>query len=221
MNRRFLLWGGLAAGLLLVIGFVIYMANMNSEDPVTADTLTETGSDIPELLNVRENDHIKGNPEADVVIIKYSDFQCPACRYYASFDDQLSREFGDDVLFVFRHFPLSSFQFSRLAARYAEAAGRQGKFWEMHDIIYINQQQWSQGGAASIFQQFGEALELDMEQLNRDLENPEIEQRIRSDYEDGIKLGVRSVPSIFIDGQLIQNPNSFDVYRNLIQSHLN
>lgn len=185
-------------------------------EPDEAAVTVET----PEILDVRQNDWAKGNPDADVVIVKYSDFQCPACRFFASLDNHLSQEFADNVLFVRRYFPLRNFEFSRLAAQYAEAAGRQGKFWEMHDLLYINQQSWSRGNAESFFRQFTEALELDLEQLNSDLQNPANLERIESDYSDGQQLKIRGVPTMFINGEQISLPNSLDAYRNLIESYL-
>ncbi|TVQ70491.1 MAG: hypothetical protein EA363_07690 [Balneolaceae bacterium] len=227
MNKRFALWGGLVLAMAVVAFAMVQFA---SEDPsapqpdlaaVNSDARTavnSANSGSADILAPRENDWKKGNPDAGVVVVKYSDFQCPACRFYASMDDQLSQELAEDALFIYRHFPLRNFQHSRLAARYSEAAGRQGEFWKMHDLIYINQQRWSRGDAESIFRVFAESLELDMEQLDRDLEDPELMERIESDYRDGQRLGVRAVPTIFINGEHAQGVNSLEAYRNLILS---
>lgn len=221
MNKRFALWGGTVAAMAAV---VILMVRLADEETDTAADIN-TGNDMEvqaeqaEKLEMRSDDWFKGDADAEVVIVKYSDFQCPACRFYASMDDRLSEELGDDVLFVYRHFPLRNFEHSRLASRYAEAAGRQDAFWEMHDLIYINQQQWSRGDAESIFRQFADSIELDMDQLDEDLQDPELSDRIEADYEDGQELGVRSVPSLFINGEAVENPRSLDDYRDLIISY--
>ena len=221
MNKRYALWGGLLATMALIIIVMVRVADDDTNQAPASAAIQNSGTAESEILAPRDNDWIKGNPDADVVVVKYSDFQCPACRFYASMDDQLSQEMGDDVLFIFRHFPLSSFEHSNLASRYTEAAGRQDKFWRMHDLIYINQQRWSRSNdAESIFRQFADSIDLDMAQLDEDLEDPDLMARIRSDYEDGQRLGVRAVPSLFINGEMIQNPNSMDEYREMIESRL-
>lgn len=220
MNKRVLIWCGFIALVAVIVLVMVQMVSMDSGQPESDIALESLRTGIPNLLQPGPDDRMKGNPDASVVIVKYSDFQCPACRFYASFEDQLSTELEEDVLFVYRHFPLRSFPYARLAAQYAEAAGEQGKFWEMHDLIYINQQYWSQGGAEEVFLQFAEMLELDMDQLREDLTHPELNERIQSDYESGVDLGINSVPTLFINGRQIRNPNSLDAYRNLINSYL-
>ncbi len=222
-NKRFALWGGLFAVMILVI---IVMVRFAGEDPevTIGNNSQEVTAEDAELLQVRENDWTKGNPDADVVIVKYSDFQCPACRFYASIHDQLSRDdhMGDEVLFVYRYYPLRGFQHSRMAARYAEAAGRQDQFWRMHDLHYINQHQWVREDPEDVeqmFRQFADSMNLDMDQLEEDLQDPELVERIESDYEDGSRLGVRGVPTIFIQGERIQPPGSIEEYTDLIESY--
>ena len=217
MNNRIILWGGLIVVMAIIVFAMVRIAG--EEEEITEPIITEEAAEAPEILDVRENDWAKGNPDAGVVIVKYSDFQCPACRFYASFDHHVSQELDDEVLFVRRFFPLRSFQFSRLAAQYAEAAGRQGQFWEMHDLLYINQQNWSRGDAESIFRQFAEELGLNIDQLQEDLNDPEIMERIEADYTDGQQLGIRGVPTIYINGEQVQLPNSVDAYRDLIESY--
>ncbi len=228
MNKRFALWGGLVLALAIVAFVMVRLADEDPAqpmpEPVAVNSNSNAGADVSgnsnaDILAPRPEDWTKGNPDASVVVVKYSDFQCPACRFYASMDDRLSEELADDVLFIYRHFPLRNFQFSRLASRYTEAAGRQDAFWGMHDLIFINQQRWSRSEAEPIFRHFAESLELDMEQLDRDLEDPAIEERIDAHYSEGQRLGVRAVPTIFINGEAIRSPNSLDAYRDLILSY--
>ncbi len=220
MNKRFALWGGLLLAMAVVVFAMIRLAGDEPETPQPNTAMAKSNTAGSEILEVRPDDWIKGNPDADIIVVKYSDFQCPACRFYASMDDRLSQELNEDVLFVYRHFPLRNFQYSNLAARYTEAAGRQDEFWKMHDLIYINQQRWSRSDdAESIFRQFAESLELDLDQLEEDLQDPTLVERIESDFEDGRRLGVRAVPTIFINGEMIQGPSSLDDYRSMILSY--
>jgi protein-disulfide isomerase len=217
-KSRYILWGSFVGALVVVVAVMVRMvdqppASMPEAGPAVA-------SEDAAILEPRENDWIKGNPDASVVVVKYSDFQCPACRFYAAMDDQVSEELGDDVLFIYRHFPLRNFRYSRLAATFTEAAGRQGKFWEMHDLIFINQQRWSNDeDGEAIFRRFAENLELDMEQFDRDLADPSLIERIDSDYEDGVQLGVRAVPTIFVNGRQLQGVDSMEEYKRRITAN--
>lgn len=219
MKKRFALYGGMLAAMTLIAFVMVLFAK---HEPEKKTERTESKSVVSDILQPRPDDWFKGNPDADVVVIKYSDFQCPACRFYGAMDNLLSRdeELGQDVLFIFRHFPLRSFRHAQRAALYTEAAGLQGHFWNMHDLLYVNQQQWVRGETEEVFQQLAELLELDMDQLEKDLENPYLLERIESDYEDGSELGVNAVPYYFINGESVEIPNDLDKYRELLLSYL-
>ncbi|MDI6401535.1 DsbA family protein [Balneolaceae bacterium ANBcel3] len=218
MKNRYKLWSSFAVTLAVVTLTMIYLAGFeNTAEPEPVADIDE-GLSL-ELLEPRDDDWMKGNPDADVVIVKYSDFQCPACRGYAAMDDMMSSRMEEEALFIFRHFPLRNFRHSNTAALYVEAAGRQGKFWELHDLIYINQQRWSGGDAEEIFNSLAQSLELDMDQLQADMENPELQERIDRHYQSGQQLRVRAVPTIFINGEQIQLPRSIEEYEALINTY--
>lgn len=218
MNKRIQLWGGLAAILAIAVITGIYLASDDSPEPTTADDIIS--AEMQNMLQVKSDDWVKGNPDADVVVVKFSDFQCPACRQAAMMDASVEDELGDEVAFVYRHFPLPTMPHSRTAARYAEAAGKQGKFWEMHNMIFNYQQRWSRGDAQGMFDQMAENLDLDEQQFLRDLESTEIEERIESHLQDGRRLGVQGVPALFINGQQLQYPGSPDEFREMLESYL-
>lgn len=212
MKKRYKLWGILGISMLAIVLFFVWQTG--------GGFINSTGSlGNTDAFEVMENDWTKGNPDADIVIIKYSDFQCPACNIYAAMDNQLAEELGDEVLFVYRHFPLQMHQYAQLAARYAEAAGRQGKFWNMHDALFGNQQQWSSGNGIMIFRRIAELIELDMQQLDQDLSDPEIEQKISLHVEMGQEIGVQGVPAVFINGNQEPFTNSIEEYREQILSY--
>lgn len=215
MSKRTKLWGGLAAILIMIAGVVVWQIQQpeSSAQPVDADK---------DIFEVRDDDWTKGNPDADVIVIKFSDFGCPACLNYAAMDYQLAQqeELGDSVLFVYRHFPLQNSQASKMAARYTEAAGRQGKFWEMHDLIFNNQQNWKRGNAIMMLRQMAEHLGLDMEQINEDVMDPAIEQKINRQYNQGVEAGVSGVPAVYINGQKMSYTPDMEEYRANIESYL-
>jgi len=162
-----------------------------------------------------------GNPDAKLTIIEYGDYQCPACGYYHPIVKEVMEEFKDDVYFVFRHFPLTNaHQFAVVAASAAEAAGRQGKYWEMHNLIMENQQMWSRGMATSAFLAYARELGLDDVQFNADVRDEAILAKIERDFQSGVNLGVNSVPSFYFNGQPTPAPRTKDGFRQLIVDRL-
>lgn len=156
-----------------------------------------------------------------VEILKYSDFQCPACRNFVPMEEQLKREFGDMVQVTYKHFPLSGFQYSRLAAHSAEAAREQGKFHEMHDLIFENQAEWSRGNAREQFESYAEQLDLDMEQFREDVESDEIATRVENDRQEGVRRTVTSTPTFFVNGRkLQQNPQNYEQMKSIVELYM-
>ena len=140
---------------ILFAGLLITSACNNADQPATNQSTAEAVStnEVPAV-------------PAKVVIEKYSDYQCPACAYYHSFLKQLKQDYGSEVRIDMKHFPLAQHPYAQIAARSAEAARVQGKFDEMHDLIFAGQQQWSRGNAEAIFIGYAESLELDVEKFS-------------------------------------------------------
>ncbi|NML57528.1 DsbA family protein [Chryseobacterium cheonjiense] len=148
--------------------------------------------------SVNKNDHIQGNANAELVIVEYGDYQCPYCGAAYPVLKELMDEFGNQVQFVFRNFPLSEMhQYARPAAIAAEAANLQGKFWEMHDAIYENQQYLNK----DLLQEIAEKLNLNINQFKNDIESSELAEKVDSDFESGIISGVNGTPSFFVNGK--------------------
>ncbi len=171
--------------------------------------------------NSSDNDERNEQTAQQVQILKYSDFQCPACKTFVPAVKQLERDYGDLIDFEYRHFPLDGFQFSRLAAHSAEAAREQGKFMEMHDLIFEYQEEWSAGGAREMFFDFAEQLDLDMEQFEQDVDSEEIARRVESQKQEGIRRMVNSTPTFFMNGQrLRQNPQSYEQFKSIVELYM-
>lgn len=154
-------------------------------------------------------------------IEKYSDYQCPACKYYASFVEQAKVDFGDRIEIVYKHFPLRMHQYAELAARAAEAAKAQGKFDEMHEMIFAGQEQWSKGNAEVRFIGYANSIDLDMDQFKKDLNSARINRIVLSDKRQGNALGVNSTPTFFMDGKKIASlPQTYEGFKALINSHM-
>jgi protein-disulfide isomerase len=197
--------------LLLLIVIISDIIWMNS-------SAKETRESEPSIVKLQI--WTKGNPEAKIVLEEYSDFQCPACGAYDPIIKQLTREFGSNIQFTYRHFPLRQIHTNAdLAARAAEAAGMQGKFWEMHDTLFEHQKEWSNSGnAKEDFVNYAQKLGLDAKRFISDLDSKEVKEKVDSDQKSGERLGVNSTPTFLLNGEEIQNPRSYEEFKNLLQN---
>ena len=134
---------------------------------------------------------------ADVTIVEFSDFECPYCRLAAPILERVAREHSDRVSFVFKHYPLGGHEHSRPAARAAIAAGRQGKFWEMHDLLFEHQHALE----PSDLEGYARRLGLDLERFRTDMEASETEALIDANRAEGREVGVDGTPRIFVNGR--------------------
>lgn len=147
---------------------------------------------------VSNTDHAQGNLDADLVIVEYGDYQCPYCGAAYPVLKELMSQFGSQIKFVFRNFPLSEMhQYARPAAIAAEAANLQGKFWEMHDAIYENQRELNE----NFLMKLAEKLKLNIPQFEKDLESIKLAEKVDADFESGIMSGVNGTPSFFVNGK--------------------
>ncbi|MFP8489807.1 DsbA family protein [Gracilimonas sp. Q87] len=159
---------------------------------------------------------------AKVEIVKYSDYQCPACKYYVPIEEQLKAEYGDDISMTTKHFPLNMHEYAQLASRAAEAARVQGKYQEMHDMIFAGQEQWSRGNAESMFIGYANSLDLDIEKFRADLNSADMQRIVMADKRQGMRLNVNSTPTFYINGVKVeQNPRTFEEFKALVESHMN
>jgi len=159
---------------------------------------------IPDKSVSREGDaesmHIRGNPEASVTLEEFGDFECPSCANLATFLDQLIKEYHPRVRLIFRNFPLPMHQFARDAALAAEAAGLQGRYWEMHDMLFREQPVWSSATDAGIlFDTYAETLGLDLNRFRKDVKSDKVRERFESDQARARSLGVTTAPTLFVD----------------------
>lgn len=170
---------------------------------------------------VAEHDQVRGNPDAELTMTVYADFQCPSCASEMQVIDRSWSRIRDDVQLVYRHFPLDTHRHSFLAARYAEAAGRQGYFWEMHDQLFNNQPDWARlDSVRERFNSYAEELGLDMEQLQADLGDGAIRDKIVADQQSGIRAGVRATPTTFFNGRQVDTPRSAGALQDMIREAL-
>jgi len=150
--------------------------------------------------------HIKGNPDAKVTLVEYSDFECPACAQFSPYIKELINEYGDSLRLEYRHFPLINIHANAVpAARAAEAAAQQGKFWEMHDKLFENQGAWTRSSSpASAFNKYAEEIGLDMEKFKLHLNSSIITDSINESFNDAREQGFTGTPSFLLNGEKMQ-----------------
>ena len=146
---------------------------------------------------VTESAWATGSATPKATLVEFSDFECPACGAAFPIVKQIVEQYKDDLKFVFRHFPLDKHKNARLAANAAEAAGAQGKFWEMHDLLFKNQTNLSQ----ETINGFAIELKLDMDKFTKEMTDGTYNQKIQKDVDEGTSLGVNSTPTFYLNGK--------------------
>src|SRR5262245_48116467 len=152
-----------------------------------------------------ESPHIRGNPDSPVTLEEYGDFQCPPCGMFAVFLSQLEKEYDSRLRVVFRNFPLTMHEHAREAALAAEAAGMQGRFWEMHDVLYREQETWSKApNAPELFESYAGTIGLDLDKFKKDMNGEKASARVDSDRQRGESLGIQTTPTMVINNQPVE-----------------
>lgn len=203
--------GFLLFSVLALVGFVVVSA---TNDSAEQDELATTAQ------VVRENSHRLSTAEDErAVLVEFLDFECEACAAAYPFVEELRVEYGDQVSFVGRYFPLPGHPNSMTAAVAVEAAAQQGEFEAMYHQMFETQTEWSHNeeSQADIFRGYAQDLGLDMEAYDQAVVDSATEARVLLDKNDGTGLGVTGTPTFFLDGELIQ-PTTEEEFRQLIET---
>ena len=144
--------------------------------------------------------HVRGRADAPVTLVEFGDFQCPPCATLADPIDKLEREYRPRLRLVFRHLPFPNHQHAREAALASEAASLQGRFWEMHDLLYREQSAWSKApDVQALFNSYAGMLGLNIDRFEKDMESEQAKARVSSDEQQARALGLAMTPSIFVN----------------------
>ena len=191
--KRFLpfLIVALVAALAFGGGFALYRAKRIAS-PTGAKDGVATGT------------HVRGKKDAAVTIEEFGDFQCPPCSMMATVLKKIEDEYGARVRFIFHHFPLPNHVHARPAAQAAEAADMQGRFWEMHDLLYKEQANWSKAPeVVPLLVGYAGSLGLDVERFKKDMESEQAKERVQADHGLGTSRGVSSTPTVFVNNVVV------------------
>ena len=168
--------------------------------------------------------HVRGDSGAPVTLEEFGDFQCPSCATASAVIGQLEQDYGRRLRVVFRHYPLAMHSHAIEAALAAEAAGLQGHFWEMHDLLYKDQAVWSKASdpatAGQFFTAYARSLGLDVERFAKDSNSDEVKARVFWEGQQGVSRGVKNTPPLFINGRELGPPFSPEHLRAEIDAAL-
>jgi len=176
-------------------------------------------SPVVDMKTLVDDDTVRGSPDAKVTIVEFSDYECPFCeRFYTQTYLQLKAEYIDTgkVKFIYRDFPLSFHPQAQKAAEAAECAGEQGKYYEMHDLLFGK----GVSGGVNSFKAYAIELGLDTTKFNDCLDSGSMAGEVRKDMNDGSRAGVRGTPAFYINGQSLSGAQPIEAFRQIIDAEL-
>jgi len=213
-------------GILLIIsiftnGFGLNLEREVIKDAQPAQAAQPRGGSAPSLdmKELIDDDEVRGDKNAKVTIVEWSDFECPFCtRFYTQTLESIIKEYVDTgkVKFVYRDFPLDFHTNAQKASESAECAGEQGKFWEMHDMLFEK----GVSGGVSSFKQFASSIGLDSNKFNECLDSGKMEEEVKKDMQDGTAVGIIGTPGFIINGQLVSGAQPFENFKQVIEAEL-
>lgn len=176
------------------------------------------GKDRLPVDRVTKADWVKGNPNSKILVIEYGDFECPTCKRYEAIVQRVLKEMDQEILFVYRHFPVKEKHLNAFDASVAaEAAGKQGKFWEMRLKLFENQDEWSERvNAKPFFVKYAQDLGLDMKKFLKAANSWSVRLRVRRDYQSGLARKLYTTPSFFVNGSFVKTPPTFEHFRRMV-----
>jgi protein-disulfide isomerase len=204
MSRRFVL---ILVAVVVVFGGIMVLSRKKDKASTNSSNTSSTASN-----------HTFGEGKKGVVLIEYGDYQCPACGQFYPIVKQVAEKYKSDITFQFRNFPLvQSHPNAMQAARTAEAASLQGKFWEMHDLLYEQQQNWQTSTSVSqIFADYAAQLGLNVEKFKQDVTSTPVADVIDADIKAAQAAGGTGTPTFVLDGKKIDNPRSLEDFNKKI-----
>lgn len=196
----------------IVIGGVLLMTHSATTSAEKVD---------PTILIRGDSDKIS-TASASVTLVEFGDFQCSACGQYHLVVQKVLSDFQKNITFVFRNFPLEDLHPNALiAAQAAEAAGVQGKYWEMHNMLYDKQNEWVDSKAPTdIFNGYAQTLGLNVDQFKTDINSPDVQKKINVDIADGNVLAINQTPTFYVNGVKVDNPATLADFEALIKANI-
>jgi protein-disulfide isomerase len=204
MSKQF--WGVVAAIFIVLIGIFVLTNNKAGNTPSSSSS--------------KPSQHIEGQGKDGVTLVEYGDYECPFCGQYFPTVKQITSEYNTQITFQFRNFPLVSIHQNAFAgARAAEAASLMGQFWQMHDLLYENQNQWVSAPDPTVyFNQYAQQLGLNLTTFKQDYGSDQVNNVINADMAVGNQMGIDATPTFYLDGKQIQVADQVSSFESLINA---
>jgi protein-disulfide isomerase len=206
MDKKF--WGILAVIAVILVGVFWFTNNNKANAPSSSSQPTQ---------------HTEGKGTSNVTLVEYGDYECPYCGQYYPVVKQVVAYYGDKITFQFRNLPLTQIHPNAYAgARAAEAASLQGKFWQMHDLLYTNQNDWvNSSDPTTVFDSYAQQLGLNVTQFKQDYASEKVNNFINADVSAFGKTGAQeATPAFFLDGKQVQPSETVDSFKKLIDAEI-
>ncbi len=204
------------ATLFIVIGAAYFVGGKPSPTAVNAKPIQNI-----EAL-VRKDSHAEGPANAKVTFVEFADFECPGCGVANPIVQQLRGEYKGKIRYVFRQFPLQMHKHSKLAAQAAEAAGAQGKFFEMEDKLFSGQKDWANSSKPlEIYTRYAKEIGIDADKFKKEVEEEKYTKKIEADMKDGYAVGIDYTPTFFINGVKQEGGIDYKTYKMQFDELLN
>ncbi|MEO6969571.1 MAG: thioredoxin domain-containing protein [Chthoniobacterales bacterium] len=218
--KRFLPFVIIAAVALVTVGLATAVYRVKTR-PAPAPAAGAAGTPTPAEAPEDPSLHVRGPRNAPVTLEIWGDFQCPSCALVSQAIDELQKQYEGKMRVVFHEFPLEMHKHAMEAAMAAEAAGVQGKFWEMHDMLYEYQPVWSKvGDVGYFFETYAGQIGLNVEQFKADRQSQEIETWVMADGQAGSARGVKNTPTLFLNGREVRSGFTKDTLQGEIEAAL-
>ena len=206
MDKRFLM---IIGAIIIVFGGIVWFNNHSD---------SKNGSS-----NTQPTNHVEGEGQSGVTLVEYGDYQCPYCSEYYQTVKQVVSDYSTQIHFQFRNLPLTQVHQNAFAgSRAAEAAALQNKFWEMHDLLYENQDQWtSSSSPQTVFNQYATQLGLNLNQFKTDYASQKVNNLINADIDAFNKTGeTMETPTFFLDGKKVNPANNENAFKTILDAEI-
>ncbi|MGM5483393.1 MAG: DsbA family protein [Nanobdellota archaeon] len=216
-NNKF--WKGIAVVLFIIIILIGLSFIPKQKEEVIEQNINNNNNNAINMEALIENDDVKGDKNAPVTIIEWSDYECPFCaRFYSQTLSMIEKKYIDTgkAKLVFRDFPLPFHNNAQKSAEAAECAGEQNKYYEMHDLLF---EKGVDGGVSS-YKEYASSIGLDRNEFDQCLDSGRMKEEVQKDMADGSKLGIQGTPGFMINGKLISGAQPFEVFKDAIESAL-
>jgi protein-disulfide isomerase len=210
-DLKVLLGVGIATLLIFAGGIFLFTKKQAPSTPKSVDT----------SLLTREDSYKIATDSAKLTLVEFGDFQCPSCAAAEPIIKDVLKTYAKDLNFVYRNYPLPQHQNAVPAAQAAEAAGVQGKYWQMHDLLYDKQTEWSDvKDPLPLFSGYAKQLGLNVAEFDKNVKDNKFSEKINRDLQDGNTIRVSATPTFYLNGEILENLSSLNDLKSRIDARL-